>query len=181
MVPIQPSPSLIPNWAVYDAMEKFGGSFARQLSACFRVADNSNTAILLNAFPKLIEQYREKAVGGKCVVPKGVVTFEDGTPRLFIVNDIDRPQFRLAAVRMDGKLRYITMPMFGAMESDRATPLEDFGVRWGFSERLAWFIVDQSVKPSATYPDGKPREWQGGPGGYIRHEFPVLDGMAVPS
>ena len=40
-----------------EAMNRFGGSFAKALGECFIRADIINTERLLNAFPEIVSQY----------------------------------------------------------------------------------------------------------------------------
>jgi hypothetical protein len=87
---------------------------------------------------------------------------------LYIVNTMDRPCERLIAEqREDGLLYYINPEMVPdwhnrGMGSGNATPLRDFGVNVRVSGD--GFLVGQKLKPtSASYSDGRPREWQGSP------------------
>ena len=44
---------------IAEKMEKFGGSFVKQLAICFFRADRDNINRLKNAFPEYWEQYKK--------------------------------------------------------------------------------------------------------------------------
>jgi hypothetical protein len=87
---------------------------------------------------------------------------EQASGRFYIVNDCDRPEPRLIAEKIDGKLWYLNNEIrerFPAMPMERATPLEDFGFDlWIENGRLFGKPAREST---AKYSDGKPRRWQG--------------------
>lgn len=89
------------------------------------------------------------------------------TPTLYIVNDFDRPEAKhLAARRKDGKFYYVhpflrDKKEFHGMTPKRPVPLDDFGFAYKLEDGV---ITGHAVKAStATYEDGKLRQWQGGP------------------
>lgn len=45
-------------YSIVDAMERFGGSFARSIAHAWHAADNRNKARLQTSFPELFEQYK---------------------------------------------------------------------------------------------------------------------------
>lgn len=49
------------DFAIVEAMSRFGGSFAKALAAAFQRADPDNFARLRAAFPELWSEYREVA------------------------------------------------------------------------------------------------------------------------
>jgi len=49
------------DFAMVEAMERYGGSFVKSLAQCFYTADKSNFSKLKKAFPEYCEQYREMA------------------------------------------------------------------------------------------------------------------------
>ena len=44
-----------------EAMNKYGGSFAKALAECHRRADSSNAQKLINAFPEIFIRYQKIA------------------------------------------------------------------------------------------------------------------------
>jgi hypothetical protein len=87
----------------------------------------------------------------------------------YIVNEFDRPYERLiAAMGADGKLYYISrvddpsLMRFDGMTAERATPLEDFGIRIEEDTPVQGKVTFTLVAESkALYRDGSPRRWQG--------------------
>lgn len=49
------------DYQMFEAMEKYGGSFVKQLALLLQLADHINYAKLKTAFPEYFEQYREMA------------------------------------------------------------------------------------------------------------------------
>ena len=83
--------------------------------------------------------------------------------RLYIVNDVDRPDKRHIAYRVTPRrLRYIEIdwpPM--SFIVNRATPLADFG--FSFQEIPMGLLCTLTTQSRAKYHDGKTRDWQGDP------------------
>lgn len=83
----------------------------------------------------------------------------------YIVNCVDRPCERhIAEMRADGLLYYIHPDLanaehYAGMGNRGATPLGEFGVT--FQITGGKFIGEKVTESTATYPDGKPRDWQG--------------------
>lgn len=50
------------DYRIIESMEKYGGSFVKALSKCFRLADNNNYKILRESFPNYWETYEEFAI-----------------------------------------------------------------------------------------------------------------------
>jgi len=82
--------------------------------------------------------------------------------QFFIVNDCDRPSPRHVTYADGDYLFYLhrSLENFGKMTKRHgSTPLEDFGIE---AEEIEGGILFNKVRPSvATYPDGRPRDWQG--------------------
>jgi hypothetical protein len=86
--------------------------------------------------------------------------------KYFIVNEIDRPDDKHVAQLVNEKLYYMSretnpeMKEFDGMETDQATPIEDFGFAVAEQGLLVYFIQDISLC-HAKYSDGTNRTWQG--------------------
>ena len=93
------------------------------------------------------------------------------TNDFYIVNDIDRPEPRLIAQELDGALWYLNPEirnLFPAMSTRHATRVKDFGIDLAIADGC---LVGELVREStATYPDGKPRRWQGA----ITFRIPII-------
>lgn len=83
----------------------------------------------------------------------------------WIVNQTDKPCERLITEERDGSLFYIHPEMREEwkdqpMSMSDATPLSDFGIQTKQGD--GWLVgVCFPNRCTATYPDGKPRKWQG--------------------
>lgn len=79
--------------------------------------------------------------------------------RLYIVNEVDRPDQRHVAYLVNGKLSYLEIEWYPMALTERATPLADFGFSF---EQVGHGVLCTIVRDStATYPDGTRRQWQG--------------------
>ena len=81
---------------------------------------------------------------------------------LFIVNDFDRPNPQHITIRMaDGLLHYIhpELEKWKGMDVTTAVPLKDFGITC--NEELGILHGMRTHDSTATYRDGRPRQWQG--------------------
>ncbi len=87
-------------------------------------------------------------------------------PKLFIVNQFDRPCERLIAEQVGDELFYINPELreewqHWPMRMDEATPLEAFGLTIHIENGVLEGVLHPHLPRTATYPDGKPRSWQG--------------------
>lgn len=48
------------DWSTLDRMERYGGSFARQLARLYRIADPINQAKLEKCFKEVFEKYSKE-------------------------------------------------------------------------------------------------------------------------
>jgi len=80
----------------------------------------------------------------------------------YIVNHCDRPYPRHVTVAEGDNLRYLhpSLKTFPTMQKrPGSTSMKDFGFE---VEEINGGIIFTQVRPSiATYPDGRPRKWQG--------------------
>jgi len=84
--------------------------------------------------------------------------------KYWIANDFDRPAERLIAERRsDGRFYYVHPSIckekaYHGMTPTNPTPLDAFGIEWTEEEG---FLFGALARPStATYQDGRIREWQ---------------------
>lgn len=87
-------------------------------------------------------------------------------PQLYIVNEFDRPFEYHLAEKVDGKFYYVHPNFrddehFHGMQSDNATPLEDFAVTTVLRNGVIHGSHDDLKASKAAYADGRLRRWQG--------------------
>ena len=84
-----------------------------------------------------------------------------------IVNDVDKPYRRLVTEVIDGKHFYMArseevgLRQYDGMEPTQPTFLEDFGFVMKEIEGTNRIHFNKVGASTASYRDGKPRQWQG--------------------
>lgn len=81
--------------------------------------------------------------------------------RLYIVNDVDRPDPQHIAELRGTKLHYIAIEWPPMAFTVWTTPLADFGFVFRQTERGLLCLLPTDTSSNARYPSGERRGWQG--------------------
>ena len=98
-------------------------------------------------------------------------------PKYVIINDCDRPEPRMVCQWVPGVGycyldRSRTLPSHDGMSGEEATRIEDFGLSWADNADGTVSFYATGQPSTATYRDGKPRQWQSMVRSFERRQLP---------